>query len=207
VEFLAGISVWLVGLGAMLSLSAWILGPLEKKAKLGKRRLQFTLVDWICLIGMIQVWAAATHTSAMFVDGNATGILMMDAYGWFLIAVLWVGAVWRLSCAGVRKAWHRLAALVFIYPLNVLGALIAPSLLWIGVANAFAPSTSRLPAAAHVACILALILILVAILASARFVRKMVAGIATDDSTPSTEDSQGHEGHDPESGQNNREQK
>ncbi len=205
-EFLAGISVWVVGLGVMLMISGWILRPLDQRAKAGSRRMQFTLGDWICLIFMIQVWAAIAHTFATIAGAGAGFAVIIDLFGWVLVVVLWSGVVRRLSSAGVRTTWHRAGALVLVYPLNVFGAITAPALLWITFANLLVPGGSRIPPIVHLACALAFVMILGAMLASAQFVRTIVAAIELEPiekkwievSAASGEDGQSHKRSNPE---------
>ena len=205
-ELLFGISIWVTGLFVMLLLSSWVLGPLEQRAKRGQYRMQFSLGDWICLILMIQLWAAIVHSFIAIVGRDGGGALIMDVYGWALTVILWFGVVQRLSAAGIRKAWHRAGALVVVYPLNVLGAIIAPSLL---VAVVFSPlGAPEIRAILFPACAACLALILGAVVASAYFVKKIVAALdvelvdqeVVDLSPISGEDSQCDETADPEYG-------
>lgn len=203
-EFLIGILIWVAWLGAMLVLSGWVLGPLEQRGKRGQRRLQFTLGDWICLALMIQLWAAMVH-SFVAIDGGG-GALIMDIYGWGLGVILWFGVVQRLSAAGIRKTWYRGVALVVIYPLNVLGAIIAPSLL---VTIVYSLPGAAVQPVVPVASAVALALLLAAMMGSAYFVRKIVAALDLETvekggagrSFFSGQRSQGHKTADPEHGQ------
>ncbi len=137
----------------------------------------------------------------------------MDFYGWAIVLVLWTGGVQRLSAAGIRKACHRGAALVLIYPLNVAGAIIGPSLLVALVFN-LPGGADAAPAIVPLACVSALALLLGAMLASAHFVRKIVKALESDLAEESAVDvlsalgqySQRHEAADPEGGQNDRKQ-
>jgi hypothetical protein len=204
--FLAGVSIWVIGLFAMLGLSGWVLGPLEQRAKRGQHRIQFTLGDWICLILMIQLWTAVVHSFTSVAGQIGGSVLVMDIYGWVLVVVLWLGVVLRLSAAGIRKAWHRGVALVVIYPLNVLGAIIAPSLLVAAVFSQVAFQEDRAPPIVPLACAAVLALLLGAMAVSAHFVKRIVAALDSESAernvaqaTPvSSQQSQSQEATDPE---------
>ena len=98
----AGFLVWFVGLILMLALSQWVLGPLENAAKAGPRGLRFTLSDWFCLIGMIQVWAAGVHSIAAMAGADLKGALVFDAFD--LRSGLRHGAVHAAGVGGNGRA-------------------------------------------------------------------------------------------------------
>ena len=212
--FLVGVLLWGVGLVVMLSLSGWVLGPLERRAKHGSHRMQFTLGDWICLILMIQLWAAMVHSFTAVVGRDEGGALITDIYGWVLVVILWLGVVRRLSSAGIRRAWHRGVALVVIYPLNVLGSIIAPGLALAVVFSPLGRPDDSPPLVVPLACAAALALLLGAMVASAHFVEKIVTALDVEpvekdvvDVLPASgQHSQGDETADPENGQDDRKQ-
>ena len=211
-DLIIGILIWVAGLGAMLALSGRVLGPLEQRGKRRQHRMQFTLGDWICLVIMIQLWAAIVHSFVAIVGQQGSGVFIADIYGWGLGVILWLGVVQRLSAAGIRKTWHRGVALVVIYPLNVLGAIIAPSLL---VAVVFSLPGSDAPPIVPIACAAVLALLVAAMVGSAHLVKKIVAALdsktvekaATDALSVSSQHGQGDETTDPQYDQNDCEEK
>ena len=172
--FVAGVSAWFVGLVAMLIISQRLLAPLEEAAKHKRLGMQFTLADWMCLVAMVQIWAALAHTFTSVTRAELSFVLIIDGLGWGLITIMWFGAVRRLSAAGVHYAWHRAGMLLIVYPLNVVGAIATPTLLWAGILILFADAAHRPSLIWAGLCWLAVIAILVAMLAAARFVRRIV---------------------------------
>ena len=191
----------------MSKVSAWLLRPLEQHAKLGSRRLQFTLGDWICLFLMIQLWAAVVHSVLALTMSTTDYALFMDIYGWLLVVGIWLAAVWRLTATEVRNVWHRAGAILIVYPLAVIGPTVVPilfsSLLLACVATFYGEEYAAIIVAL---CAVSVLAILGLIAGAERFARRIAVATAAgpsetgqdDRPTGSGPDRQGQEHADPE---------
>ena len=211
-ELLLGISIWVGGLFVMLLLSGWVLSPLERRAKDGPYRMQFSLGDWICLILMIQLWAAGVHSFIAVVGPDGGSALVMDVYGWILVVLLWLGVVQRLSAAGIRQSMAPRRRSRCDLPAERSGRDHRPK-----PDSGYCDQPTGTPEhcpppTVPLACAVALALLLGAMVASAHFVKKIVAALDVESvekevvgcMPASGEHSQCDEAADPENGQDDR---
>jgi hypothetical protein len=109
--------------GALLAVSLiawWIIGPLDRAAN-RRRPVQFTMIDFFCLVFLVQLPMAAVHS---LVPANETlTVWVLDAFGALACALLWWQSVARLSRADVVRVWQRSIFLTVVLPVACFGCI------------------------------------------------------------------------------------
>ncbi len=116
-------------LPALVMIVRWILRPVDAAAKELQHPIQFTILDFLCLFFVMQLFMALTHSFVPVSDTSVMGgnlVWVLDAYGWISFGALWTASVQRLSQAGISHTWHRAAFLALILPVAFFGSIGVP---------------------------------------------------------------------------------
>jgi hypothetical protein len=119
-----GFFVLLILLTAITILGRWILGPLDRAARRRKGPTQFTVVDFLCLLFLVQLplgLAQLTVLGRGSAEPRAATILFIA--GCVVGGMMWLGSIKQLSAAGVTKTSHRCVFLAVVLPVTFLGAI------------------------------------------------------------------------------------
>ncbi len=130
--FFGGLAVII---GVPVSVTRWVMGPLDRAAQRSQNPTQFTIVDFLCLFFLIQLPMSINHWALFKEPEAAWGI---DAYVWCVAGLGWWYGVRTLSRTGVRKPWRRIVFLVAVLPVTVVGSLSLAILTIVLIAGIFA---------------------------------------------------------------------
>jgi len=109
----------------------WILRPVDQAAKDLQRPTQFTIVDFLCLFFVLQLFMALTHSfipTSGRVGMETTILWAMDIYGWISFGAMWMVSVQKLSRAAITHTWHRAAFLALVLPVAFFCSIAVPIL-------------------------------------------------------------------------------
>jgi hypothetical protein len=163
VSFLAIFGGVIAGIGIV------VFGPLDRAARGRQCPTQFTIVDFFCLIFIIQAPTALIHGG--FLDNGLVGMIwVFDAFAWFSCGMVWLKSVQVMSRAGIEKPWHRVIFLAFIVPVSLVGVIGGPILAMVLIFSIVEYDTGPLPIALALSAAL-----IIGLALSAYFTRAMVA--------------------------------
>lgn len=107
-------------IGGVVFIGRWILLPLDRAARHLQRPTQFTTVDVLCLMFLLQLPLAAFAPLAAEADDDRVWIIV--AFGWLASALMWWISVQTLSRAGITGTWHRGVFLALVLPATYFGS-------------------------------------------------------------------------------------
>lgn len=118
----------LLTLGVVVAIMAWVamamLRPLDEAAKRQNARVQFTLLDFLCLFLWIQAPMALIHG---LLTEEPTARWVWDLFAWIALGALWCLSVQRLSQAGITAWKQRGLMLAFVIPMTLLAMAAVPA--------------------------------------------------------------------------------
>lgn len=119
------------GLATCLFTGAWILWPLDAVASRRHRRVQFTVIDFLGLVFLLQLPMALINlgTGTGMDDGLAEQRLTLYLLGWIATALVWWRSVVVFSRAGVTQTKDRALTVFLVLPMAYLGTFAIPVLL------------------------------------------------------------------------------
>jgi hypothetical protein len=139
-----GLLILLGPLLALVLLGRWILGPLDRAARRRKGPTQFTVVDFLCLVFLIQLPLALIQATLM------RGAMPELAAGRILLVVacvigglMWWISVKQLSGAGITRTSHRCIFLAFVLPVAFFGSIAMMILVAYLIAELSSPFGAR----------------------------------------------------------------
>ena len=121
--FLSVLAVF-AGFVLMVWLGRWILGPLDRAAWRRKHAVQFTMLDFLSLVFLLQLPLAVVHANLIDVRPRSVGVL--DGFGCLAVSLIWWGSVRTLSRAGIHAPWRRFALVAVCIPLAYVGTFALP---------------------------------------------------------------------------------
>jgi hypothetical protein len=163
--------------GAIRAAGKWILGPLVQAVGDRSHPVQFTMLDFCCLLFLLQLPLGLVH-STMTLD-EAPTIWILDGFGWAACTLAWLLSVRTLSRAGIHKPWYRAVFLALCVPTVYFG-LVAVAVLIIVIGFDAAPGRP----AQIISLSAALTTLACALLLAGRFVRHMLADTAASPHRP-----------------------
>ncbi len=119
------------GLVACLFIGAWILWPLDAVAARRRGRVQFTVIDFLGLVFLLQLPMALINLgtgSSVNADSRSTQ-LTLYILAWIGTALVWWRSVVVFSRAGVTQAKDRALTVFLVLPMAYLGTFSVPVLL------------------------------------------------------------------------------
>jgi hypothetical protein len=126
-EILGGLLCVCVGpIGLLWLLGHWILGPLDQAAKRRRGPTQFTMLDFLCLVFLIQLpmgLLQATLVRGTELEGTPGAVLY--AVGAVIGGLMWWLSVKQLSGAGVTRTRQRGIFLAVVLPVAFFGSIAA----------------------------------------------------------------------------------
>jgi len=124
-ETLGGcLCVLLAPIGSLWLLGQLILGPLDQAARRRRGPTQFTMLDFLCLIFLIQLPMGLLQ--ATFVRGSELGGAagrVLYVVGAVIGGLMWWVSVRQLSGAGVTLTAHRGGFLALVLPVAFFGSI------------------------------------------------------------------------------------
>ncbi len=110
--------------GVVVWTARWIVGPLDRAAKATQGRMQFLLIDFLCLFVLAQLPMALIH--GWLAPEEAGMRWLFDIFAWCAFGAVWLVSVGLLSRAGIQRPGLRALFLVFVLPGAVSGVIGAP---------------------------------------------------------------------------------
>ncbi len=164
-----------VTLALITAMGIWLFRPLVVAAKRANLPPNFTMVDMLSLVFLVQLPMAINH-GYIAPYTNDVGTWAVDGYGWLAAGVLWWATVRTMSRAGIRSAWQRTTFIAIVLPLALACQICVSLLIWLPAIGshvrdfqASVPSTATLVSMA--------IFSAVATYVGGRYTRYAVAGI------------------------------
>ena len=154
---------------APVGIARWVLRPLDEAARRSRMRLQFTVLDFLCLFVLVQVPMALIHGISRYTPTIV--IALADAFSWLCVGSMWFAGVWAMSRAGIHRAADRCLFLVVVLPVSIISVLEFPGwVLVVHLMTAFSrPLQEMLPS------IVVLTVALAGVYPAGAFMRRMVA--------------------------------
>lgn len=121
-----GLLLALLGLAMATAIAAWTLEPVNRAARNRRAPVQFMLVDFLCLVVLLQLALALVHAFFSTRDIPTAGWFFAYGAAWFAFGLMWWLSVQTLSRAGIRHAWRRAVFLAFVVPLTVYASIAVP---------------------------------------------------------------------------------
>ncbi len=121
----------LAGFVAMqIAVGIWVFRPVDQAAKDREHPTQFTIIDFFCLIFVIQVSMAVVHwLLGSRRDDEMAIVYIFDVFSWFACCTLWMKSVQLMSRAGIERPLHRVFFLAFIIPGTLVSSMGLPVVL------------------------------------------------------------------------------
>ncbi|MEX2121089.1 MAG: hypothetical protein WD847_15970 [Pirellulales bacterium] len=108
-------------IGAIGGIGYWILHPLDRAARNRRMPTQFTMVDFLCLVFLVQFPMGVIHAAAGSDERRL--VWVFDILAWIATGMMWWISVSTLSRAGVRHTWQRAAFLALVLPVAYFGSI------------------------------------------------------------------------------------
>ena len=114
-----------------LFIGAWILWPLDAVATRQRQNVQFTVIDFLGLIFLLQLPMALINlgTGTNVQEGMRGDQLMLYILAWIGTALVWWRSVVVFSRAGVTQTKDRALTVFLVLPMAYLGTFSIPVLL------------------------------------------------------------------------------
>lgn len=121
---LAGLAgfVWL-----QIVVGIWVFRPVDRAAKDREHPTQFTIIDFFCLIFIIQMSMAVIHWQfGLGKDAVMDFVYVFDLFAWFACTALWMKSVQLMSRAGIERPRDRVFFLAFVIPGTLVSSMGLP---------------------------------------------------------------------------------
>lgn len=105
-----GVLVLIAAVGVPLIIGYYILHPIDVLMRNSKRKLQFTLTDFVCLLLEWQI--ALGFTLSQVPNWNSQYFVLIFGFLATSVLLIWIGGVYSLSRLGVGSARRRITFLV-----------------------------------------------------------------------------------------------
>lgn len=119
------------GVVACLMIGAWILWPLDSVAARRRGRVQFTVIDFLGLMFLLQLPMALINlgTGTNMQSGMRGDQLTLYVLAWIGTALVWWRSIVVFSRAGVTQTKDRALTVFLVLPMAYLGTFSVPTLL------------------------------------------------------------------------------
>ncbi len=171
----------LVGIVAVGVTGRWMLGPLDDAARNRRYPVQFTLMDFLTLVFLLQIPLGLVHSTMPYTQSWA--IALLDVFGWTACSLIWWGSVRTLSRAGIHRPGQRILLAAVCIPVAYFGTFAVP-LLVIALSIAwYAPQPYR--SSGHIVSLVALLVLDICVLFLAgRYMRRSARRLADPPTQP-----------------------
>lgn len=119
VIFAIALALFVLG---VVGIGKWILGPIDRAAKLRNAPVRFSIADFLCLFIVVQIPLAAAFQFSQE-EETAAFYWLLTAITWIIAPVIWLAATRALSKAGVSAGRHRLMFMGLIVPIAYYGLI------------------------------------------------------------------------------------
>jgi hypothetical protein len=117
------------GVITCILIGAWILWPLDTVAAHRRRPVQFTVIDFLGLVFLLQLPMALINLGTGMHAGMRGDQLAMYVLAWIGTALVWWRSIVVFSRAGVTQAKDRALTVFLVLPMAYLGTFAVPILL------------------------------------------------------------------------------